>query len=256
MASSISILETIPPENVNIPSVRARQGVSHSQAVLVNMDVVAGHEKQDFRAQRQARENLAALGQEIRIARLSHDLSQSSAGRAIAMSTSAWSRMERGAAQGLSLSDLTRALAVVGLSLNVRAYPGGQPLRDQAHLQLLARFRQKLGAAAQWRTEVPMPNPGDLRAWDALVLLPSARIGIEAETRARDAQGLQRRLALKRRDGGVDHLFLLLADTRHNRAFLRVVGEGFLADFPLDGRTALKRLAPGEDPGGSAIVLA
>ena len=163
--------------------------------------------------------------------------------------------MERGVAESLSLSNLTRALAAVGLDLNVRAYPGGQPIRDRAHLRLLGRFRQQLDAGAQWRTEVPFPNPGDRRAWDALVLVAGARIGVEAETRARDAQELQRRLSLKRRDGGADHLILLLADTRHNRAFLRAAGEGLLADFPLDGRTALARLAAGQDPGGSAIIL-
>jgi hypothetical protein len=37
------------------------------------------------------------------------------------------------------------------------------------------------------------------------------RIGVEAETRARDRQELQRRVALKRRDGGVDRVILLLA---------------------------------------------
>ena len=45
------------------------------------------------------------------------------------------------------------------------------------------------------------------------------------------------------------------AGTRHNRAFLRAAGEGFHAGFPVDGATALQRLAAGRDPGGSAIVL-
>ena len=104
-------------------------------------------------------------------------------------------------------------------------------------------------------TEVPLPNPGDRRAWDAMIRLAQVRVGVEAETRARDAQELQRRLALKRRDGGVEHLILLLADTRHNRAFLRAAGESLRADFPLSGRAVLDRLAAAQDPGGSAIVL-
>ncbi len=81
------------------------------------------------------------------------------------------------------------------------------------------------------------------------------RIGVDAETRARDAQELQRRLTQKQRDGGVDRLILLLADTRHNRAFLRAVGAGFLADFPVSSRHALERLAVSQDPGGNAMVL-
>jgi hypothetical protein len=96
---------------------------------------------------------------------------------------------------------------------------------------------------------------GDHRAWDALIGVGAIRIGVEAESRAHDAQALQRRLALKRRDGGVDHVLLLLSNTRHNREFLRACGPGFLSDFPVNGRDALARLARGEDPGGSAIVL-
>jgi len=83
----------------------------------------------------------------------------------------------------------------------------------------------------------------------------SVRIGIEAETRTHDSQELQRRLATKKRDGMVDHVVLLLGDTRHNRAFVATAGEGFRAAFPIDGRTALTRLMQGRDPGGSSIIL-
>jgi hypothetical protein len=83
----------------------------------------------------------------------------------------------------------------------------------------------------------------------------SFRIGVEAETRPRDAQALQRRLALKRRDGGVDHVLLALAATRGNRAFLREAGRAFAPDFPVTGRDAIAALAAGRDPGGSTIVL-
>jgi len=151
--------------------------------------------------------------------------------------------------------DLYRAAAVVGLELSARAFPGGSPLRDRAHLELLARLRARLGAEVGWQTEVPFPIPGDKRAWDALIRVVGLRIGVEAETRARDSQALQRRLALKRRDGHVDHIVLLLADTRHNRSFLRAAGEGFLADFPVSRAAVLERLSRGEDPRGSAIVL-
>lgn len=216
---------------------------------------MASYEKRDDRAKRTARDALHQAGSELRTARLALDLSQGVAAHAIGMSASAWSRLERGAAPYLPVMDLARALAVVGLDLHVRAYPGGQPLRDQAHLELLDRLRARLSARARWRTEVPLPNPGDRRAWDALILLPDVRVGVEAETRGRDSQDLQRRLALKRRDGGVDHVVLLMADTRHNRRFLRLAGEGLLSDFPVPGNVALERLAAAEDPGGSAIIL-
>lgn len=216
---------------------------------------MAGHEKRDERARRSARDALIRTGQDVRQARLNHDLSQADAGRVIGMSASAWSRLERGAAPNLPVVDLVRAHAAVGLDLFVRSYPGGRVVRDQAHLGLLGRLRVRLGEDARWRTEVALPNPGDRRAWDALIIVSSVRVGVEAETHARDAQDLQRRLSLKRRDGGVDHVILLLADTRHNREFLRAAGDGLRADFPIAGETALERLAAAEDPLGSAIIL-
>lgn len=155
----------------------------------------------------------------------------------------------------MPLLAVVRAAAVVGLDLPLRTYPGAGAIRDEAHVRLLERLRARLGPGVGWRTEVPLPNPGDRRAWDAMVVASSDRIGTEAETRARDAQDLQRRLALKRRDGGVDHVILLLADTRHNRRFLREAGQGLRADLPVPGRLALQRLSAGESPRGSAIIL-
>lgn len=216
---------------------------------------MAGHERRSERADRLARKVLTELGGELRQARLDHDLSQATAAIAVGISQSSWGRIERGETPGVSLVDLARALAVVGLSLHVRAYPEGSALRDLAHLELLERLRCCLGPGCTWRTEVPLPNPGDRRAWDALVAFAGIRIGVEAETRARDAQELQRRLSTKRRDGGVDHVILLLSDTRHNRSFLRAAGSGFKTDFPVDGRTALRHLGTTIDPGGSAIIL-
>jgi len=148
---------------------------------------MAGHEKRDERAQRLMSGVLSAMGRELRTARLGLDLSQTDAGRAIGVSPSTWSRIERGAVPNLALLELGRALAVVGLDLHVRAYPGGRPLRDEAHLRLLERLHCRLGAGARWRTEVPLPLAGDRRAWDALIVVGAVSIGIEAETRRRVA---------------------------------------------------------------------
>ena len=219
------------------------------------MPDMAGHEKHIDQAGRAARLALAEVGREIRLARLNHDLSQAAAGDSIGMSSSAWSRLERSEEPHLPLVRLFGAAAVVGLDLKVRAYPGGELLRDSAHVSLLERLRVRLGREVRWQTEVPLPNAGDRRAWDAIVRVTRVRIAVEAETRARDSQELQRRLALKRRDGGVDHVVLLLADTRHNRSFIRAAGEGFRADFPVPGSVALERLGAATDPGGSSIIL-
>ena len=186
---------------------------------------------------------------------MEHDLSQAAVARGAGLAPSTLSRLERGVARSVPLEDLFRAAAAVGLVVRAQTYPGGEPLRDTPHVALLERFRMRLPVVAGWSTEVPFPNAGDLRAWDALIRVATVRIGVEAETRGRDSQALQRKLALKRRDGNVDHIILLMADTRHNRSFLHAAGDGFLRDFPVPGRTALARLERGEDPGGSSIIL-
>lgn len=216
---------------------------------------MAAHEKQVDRAERKARRALEEIGRELRLARLNHDLSQRVVASAAGISSSTWSRLEQGAVPGEHVIELARALAVVGCELHLRAYPGGSPLRDSVHVRLLEAFRRRLGPGVRWHTEVPLPNAGDRRSWDGLAVVQTVRVGVEAETRVHDSQELQRRLTGKRRDGNVDHLILLLADTRHNRTFVRSIGEGFRSDFPLSGRDALAALSRSRDPGGSAIVL-
>jgi hypothetical protein len=67
------------------------------------------------------------------------------------------------------------------------------------------------GRGSRW----PDRRPG---AWDAVIADASGQVAIELEMRLVDAQALARRLALKRRDGSVDRIVIVLADTRANRA--------------------------------------
>ena len=213
------------------------------------------HERRRDRAVRIAQASLSELGRELRTARQEHDLSQSDVARALGVSYSTVGRIERGQLPRVALQDLAVALSTVGLDLSVRAYPGGSPLRDTAHSRLLERLRQRLGPDVAWSTEVPLPRAGERRAWDAVIRVGVIRIGVEAETRTRDAQALERRLASKLQDGGVDRLILLLADTRHHRSFRRTMGKGFAERFPVSGVEALRALERGQDPGGSALIL-
>jgi transcriptional regulator with XRE-family HTH domain len=183
------------------------------------------------------------------------NLSQGDVGRACGTSHAAIGRIERGDNKVLGIVTLSKALAVVGLDLSVRAYPHASAHRDAAHAALLERLHVRLPEELSWSTEVPFPNAGDLRSWDALIRIRRLRVAIEAETRARDGQELQRRLNQKRRDGGADRLILLLADTRSNRAFLREFGPSFAAEFPTPGATALSALERGMDPGDAIILL-
>ncbi len=78
---------------------------------------------------------------------------------------------------------------------------------------------------------------------------------VEAETRLTDYQAQTRRIMLKARDAGVQHVLLVLADTRNNRAAVAAAGSAITELFPVSARRALAALAAGEHPGGSAIVF-
>jgi hypothetical protein len=89
-----------------------------------------------------------------------------------------------------------------------------------------------------------------------VIAVAGARIAVEAETRPRDVQELQRRLAsMMRDDPSISSLILLLSDTRHNRALVRDHGEVMRADLSLPASAILADLAEGRNPGGSGIVL-
>ena len=146
-------------------------------------------------------------------------------------------------------------LACVGLDLAVRGYPAGRGVRDDAQLALIERIRLVVASSWVWRTEVPIPIAGDPRAWDVVLRGPGGAIGVEAETRLRDIQAVDRRVMLKLRDSGLDRAIILVAGTRTNRSTLRAVGSGLLANYPVSSRQALDALATGRDPGGNAIVV-
>jgi transcriptional regulator with XRE-family HTH domain len=144
--------------------------------------------------------------------------------------------------------------AAVGLDVRLHAYPAGDPIRDAGQQRLLERFRVRLHPSLGWRTEVPLPIDGDLRAWDALINGPDWRCHVEAETVIDDIQALERRLERKRRDGGVDHVILIVADTRRNRRALAAFPAAF-SGMSRDARGVFGALRRGEDPGMSAIVM-
>jgi len=176
-------------------------------------------------------------------------------GSACRLSASELSRIERGLIAGVSLVKLAEVCAIVGLDLTARAYPSGPPLRDARHGKLLGRFHGAIHSDIRWGSEVPLPNPGDQRAWDAVIRGDAWRYGVEAELNPIDGQALLRRLTLKQRDGMVDGVILLMPDTRQVRLFKREFAELLAVQFPVKGSLALRRLATGLDPGGSAIVV-
>jgi transcriptional regulator with XRE-family HTH domain len=205
---------------------------------------------------RRARQILAEMGRELYDARRQHGISQAAVGKAVRVSRSQVGRIERAEVPGVPLVQIARLLAVVGLELECAGLSGGTPIRDAAHRALLDRFRGRVAPSVAWRFEVPVGHAGDLRAWDAVLLIGAHELAVEAETRPRDVQALQRRLAAKLRDDpGVSGVVLLLADTRHNRSLMKEHGAALRTDLALPSEAILGALAEGRDPGGSGIVL-
>jgi len=170
-------------------------------------------------------------------------------------------RIERGLVPDASVRQLARIGSVVGLDVRVRAYPGPDPVRDIAQLRLLGRLEARLHGSLTFRTEVPLPIEGDQRAWDGWISGfvdrsdQTAGLPVDAETRLHDVQALLRRLAVKVRDSGAEHVLLVLAGTKANRYALAHVYPILTATFPVSPRRALAALAAGRYPGGSAVIF-
>ena len=207
------------------------------------------------RGTRRGLRSITEVGREIRDARVLRSLTQGQVAAACGISQSHEGKIERGEVRTVSAVMLAQLCSVVGLDLNVRTFAGASSIRDTAHVELLRRVRSLLHPRWRWRTEVALPIPGDQRAWDAVIALDGLRIGVEAETRLRDIQALDRRIALKLRDGGLDHVLLVLAGTRSNRTAIRDFGDALRPNFPIPSRIARRALVTGVDPGGSAVLL-
>jgi hypothetical protein len=172
-------------------------------------------------------------------------------------------RIERGLVPEVSVRQLARIGAVVGLDVRTRAYPGGDPVRDIAQIRLIQRLIARLGPDLVFRAEVPLPIEGDQRSWDGRISnfrwsgqqAGWGGLPIDAETRLHDVQTLLRRLTLKLRDAGEEHVLLVIADTRSNRHAVAASANILATLFPIQPRHALACLASGRHPGGSAIVF-
>jgi hypothetical protein len=217
--------------------------------------LVATRERRSDRGREQATRIIASTGAEVRLARRGAGTSLRTASAAVGMSETTFGRIERARLPNVTVEQLALVCASVGLKFVARAYPDGAPVRDVAHTRLLQRLRDQLPAGIAWRTEVPIPIHGDLRAWDVQLRLGVETVGVEAETRLTDVQAVDRRIALKVRDSSVTLVVLLLADTAANRRNLAEHREALRSAFPLDTRAILAALRTGLPPSTSGIVV-
>jgi len=181
-------------------------------------------------------------------------LSQDELGALVGLSGSEVGRIERDEASWLTVIHASKLLSAVGLELWAKAYPAGPPLRDAGHLRLLADFEARLPTSVACHREWPMPNDGDQRVIDLVLLGLPRRTGVEAETVLDDLQALERDIHLKRRDADLERMILLVRGSRRNREILRGA-DALRRAFPFETRRILAALARGRDPGGDGIVI-
>jgi hypothetical protein len=219
---------------------------------------MTSRERPDDRGRRRVREALRRLGVEHRDMRTSAGLSLRDCGDASGASWTQLWRFEHREVERVNLPDVGAWFAVLGLDLVLKAYPAGDPIRDKGQLALLERLRRRLHPGLRWRTDVPLPIEGDLRAWDADIrgTVPRRwRARVEAETRIGDVQALERKLMLKNRDDIDGHLIVLVSETRMNRRSLDTLSTGLRELLPLGPRQLLAALGAGHEPPGSGIVV-
>ena len=190
----------------------------------------------------------------MREARLASGLSQAIVARAAGLKQSRISRTERSQPPMARVDELARHCAVLGHELSLRAFPVGSPVRDAAQRDVLSALQRIVSPGFRWRFEVGLDIPGDKRAWDAWLDGPGD-VAIDAETRLRDVQALQRRLELKWRDSGEPRLILVVTASRHNRRVIREHRAALASTLPLDTRAVLDALRAGEVPRANGIAF-
>ena len=194
-------------------------------------------------------------GRELRVARITAGLTQRQVGATVGRSASWICRIERGRARSVSLVELVRLGAAVGLKLYVKTYPGGRRPLDAGQLALLAAFNARLHPAWSRRLEVVVPIEGDLRAADEVIRTDAFSCSVEAITRLADLQRQSRSGRAKQRDLKADRLILVVKGSHANRRLLRAAGRIVEDALPISTREALRALGVGEDPGGDCLVV-
>jgi DNA-binding XRE family transcriptional regulator len=214
--------------------------------------LMANREQRLARASWIVGRDLDELAAELRQARRQAGLTQVRVAAALGVSHQTIHRHERGY-RGMRIDVVARHAAAVGLRLRIRAYPEGPPLRDAGQIELIRRFRAQLGEVGAWAFEVPIPRPGDPRAFDAVLRLPEGQVALEFITRLADAQAQLRAVRLKQRDAGIDRLLVIVQRTRANQRALGQAGS-VLLEFPAKARHLLAQLAAGEMPSSDGVI--
>jgi transcriptional regulator with XRE-family HTH domain len=202
---------------------------------------------------------LARSVSELRQARLTAALSHDQLARELGWSPTAVGRFESGQREDIGIVALSEIASVLGYEVSVGLHPIGDPVRDKGQLACGRRFDAVL--SDRWRVtgETLLPGAGEQRAWDKLLRLvvssPRYLVGADIESRVWDVQAIVRRTRARERDGQVDHILIVLADTAHNRRVADELRGALGKDYATGSRRLLRALRLGERLPGSGVVL-
>jgi transcriptional regulator with XRE-family HTH domain len=217
---------------------------------------MATRERPADRGRQQVARALRALADDLREARVAAGISQRQIARSVGVSATLVSRLERNQLRAPNLEHLAAIAAVLGLAVRISASPDGEPVHDRVQLRLLAAFRNRLHPSLAWRTELPLPIPGDRRAWDAVAIGDDGWTGFEGVTRFGAVDATLRRINQKQRDDPrIARVVIVIADTVRNRRAMALGLATIRADFPLDSRTVIAALSAGRPPPLNGVVL-
>lgn len=193
----------------------------------------------------------------LRDARIAEGVSQAALARQVELTQAYMSLFERNELSDLGLIRLAEVASILGLEPALSLHPIGPPLRDKGHEALIKRFLNILSSAWKVTREVPFPNEGDPRWWDALLKLETdpTLVGLEAETRIRDLQALTRRMRGRAKDGGADAIVIALSDTRTNREIVSDFRAALGPEFAGSPAAIVRALQEGVRPPGSGVLL-
>ena len=202
---------------------------------------------------------LARSVAELRNARLAAALSLDQLAREVGWSATTVGRLDAGEREDVGVVELSEIASVLGYEVSVGLHPIGDPLRDKGQLACGRRFDAMLHNRWRVTDETLLPGAGEQRAWDKLLRLvdatPRYLVGVDIESRVWDVQAIVRRTRLRERDGNVDHILIVLADTAHNRRVADELRIGLGADYQAGARSLLAGLRRGERLVGPGVVL-
>lgn len=196
---------------------------------------------------------------EIRDARLAAGLTHDEIANAIGVARSNVTRLEAGRREDLGVVELSEIASVLGYEVSVGLHPIGDPVRDKGQLACGRRFDEVLSDRWRGTDETLLPGAGEQRAWDKLLRLvdaiPRYLVGVDIESRVWDIQAIVRRTRARERDGQVDAILLVLADTAHNRRIAAELRQALGPEYAASPRSLWLGLRKGERLVGSGVVL-